>query len=62
LGDGLRWLAEIYDVMIVAFTALHSGECRASAFATGCNDYVQKRIDMEQLSGLLDRHLGKGRS
>jgi len=58
----IRGLAEICDVVIVAFTALHSGECRASALAAGCNDYVQKPLGMEELSGLLHRHIGNGRS
>jgi CheY-like chemotaxis protein len=57
----IRGVAGICDVVIVAFTALHSGECRASALAAGCNDYIQKPLDMKQLSGLLDRHLGDGR-
>jgi len=57
----IRRLAEIRDVVIVAFTALHDGECRASALAAGCNDYIQKPLGMEELSGLLDRHLRDGR-
>ena len=57
----IRGLVEICDVVIVAFTALHSGECRASALAAGCNDYVQKPLDIEELSGLLERHIGNAR-
>jgi CheY-like chemotaxis protein len=58
----IRGLGEICDVVIVAFTALHSGECRASALAAGCNDYVRKPLGMDELSGLLHRHIGNGRS
>lgn len=57
----IRGVAGICDVVIVAFTALHSGECRASALAAGCDDYIQKPLDFEQLSGLLERHLRNGR-
>lgn len=58
----IRGLAEIRDVVIVAFTALHSGECRASALAAGCDDYIQKPLGLDELSGLLQRHIGNGRS
>jgi CheY-like chemotaxis protein len=58
----IREIVELCDVVIVAFTALHSGECRERALAAGCNDYVQKPLGQEQLSGLLDRHLHNGRS
>src|SRR5215213_2518570 len=50
----IRGLGEICGVIIVAFTALHSGESRAGALAAGCDDYIQKPTGMEQLSGLLD--------
>ena len=58
----IRGLAEICDVVIVAFTALHSGECRERALAAGCNDFIQKPLGIEELSGLLTRHIGNGRS
>ena len=56
----IRGIAEICDVVIVAFTALHSGGNRQSALAAGCNDYVQKPVRLEQLSNLLNRHLQEG--
>lgn len=58
----IRGLAELCGVVIVAFTALHSGECRANALAAGCDDYVQKPLGMDELSGLLRRHIKNGRS
>jgi CheY-like chemotaxis protein len=57
----IRGLAEICGVIIVAFTALHSGESRGRARAAGCDDFIQKPAGMERLSGLLDRHLRNGR-
>jgi CheY-like chemotaxis protein len=58
----IREIVGLCDVVIVAFTALHSCECRERALAAGCNDYIQKPLGHEQLSGLLDRHLRNGRS
>ncbi|HKG13584.1 MAG TPA: response regulator [Pyrinomonadaceae bacterium] len=57
----IRGLAELCGVVIVAFTALHGSECRASALAAGCDDYVQKPLGMEGLSDLLERHLRDAR-
>jgi CheY-like chemotaxis protein len=56
----IRRMAEICGVVIIAFTALHSGESRASALAAGCDDYVQKPINLGRLSNLLQQHLHKG--
>ena len=46
-------------VVIVAFTALHSGESRRRALDAGCDDYVQKPLSVTQLSAILYRHLPK---
>ena len=53
----IREAAGISQIVIVAFTALHSGGNRQRALAAGCNDYVQKPVKLEQLSRLLNRHL-----
>jgi CheY-like chemotaxis protein len=53
----IRGMAERCGVVIIAFTALHSGGSRASALAAGCDDYLQKPIDLGQLSDLLNKHL-----
>src|SRR5215213_1798711 len=53
----IRETAGISDVVIVAFTSLHSGEGRRRALEAGCDDYVQKLISVTQLSDILDRHL-----
>lgn len=42
-------------MVIVAFTALHSGESQASAIAARHDDYVKKPIALGQLSNLLNR-------
>lgn len=47
-------------VVILAFTALGSGSTRARALAAGCDGYVRKNIDMNELSALLARHLSEG--
>ena len=48
------------DVVIIAFTALpSSGSCQL-AFAAGCDDYIQKPLDVDKLSRLLERHLMEG--
>jgi CheY-like chemotaxis protein len=56
----IRGMAEKCGVVIIAFTALHSAGSRASALAAGCDDYVQKPVDMGQLSDLLHQHLDRG--
>lgn len=56
----IRGMADICGVVIIAFTALHSGRSRAQALAAGCNDFAQKPIDTERLSDLLNWHLQMG--
>jgi CheY-like chemotaxis protein len=56
----IREMAEICGVVIIAFTALHSAQSRLSALAAGCDDYVQKPVDLSQLSNLLHQHLHEG--
>ena len=53
----IRRMGEVCGVVIIAFTALHSGGSRSRAMDAGCDDYVQKSISLEQLSNLLDQHL-----
>lgn len=43
------------DVPIVALTAHDTTEFRAAAHAVGCNEYVVKPLDIDQLSALLER-------
>jgi CheY-like chemotaxis protein len=56
----IRETAEICGVVIIAFTALESAQSRLSALAAGCDDFVQKPINMGQLSNLLHQHLHEG--
>jgi two-component system cell cycle response regulator DivK len=51
--DGLR------DVPIVAVSAHDTADFHADALAAGCNDYVTKPIDFDQLEALLQRLLPK---
>jgi CheY-like chemotaxis protein len=51
--DGLR------KVPIVAVSAHDSADFHAEALAAGCNEYVTKPIDFDQLVQLLDRLTGK---
>jgi two-component system, cell cycle response regulator DivK len=46
-------------VPIVAVSAHDSADFHAEALAAGCNEYVTKPIDFDQLVGLLDRLLKK---
>lgn len=50
----IRETAGISDVVIVAFTAIDSGEGRRRALEAGCDDYIQKPISVTQLSDILD--------
>jgi CheY-like chemotaxis protein len=50
----------ISHVVIVAFTALHSGEGMRRAIEAGCDDYVQKPISVIGLSDILTRYLPAG--
>jgi CheY-like chemotaxis protein len=56
----IREMADICGIVIIAFTALYSRHCRAQALAAGCNDFIQKPINIGQLSDLLNRHLQSG--
>jgi CheY-like chemotaxis protein len=51
--EGLR------DVPIVAVSAHDTADFHADALAAGCNDYVTKPIDFDQLEQLLNRLLPK---
>jgi two-component system cell cycle response regulator DivK len=46
-------------IPIVAVSAHDSPESREEALAAGCNEYVAKPIDFDQLNSLLDRFLLK---
>ena len=46
---------------IVAVSAHDSPETRTEALAAGCDEYVTKPIDFDQLDALLKRFLPKGR-
>lgn len=53
----MRETAEVCDAVIVACTALGSGQGRAQAIAAGCNDFIRKPVGLEQLSNLFNQHL-----
>ncbi len=55
----IRQYAELRDVPIVAVSAHDTADFHADALAAGCNDYVTKPIDFEQLENLLGRLLPK---
>jgi two-component system cell cycle response regulator DivK len=59
----IRQNAELRRVPIVAVSAHDTSDFHADALAAGCNDYVTKPIDFEQLEALLRRllpHDGEG--
>ena len=53
----IRAMTDICGIVIIAFTALHSVQSRAQAIAAGCDDFIQKPINVGQLSEILSRHL-----
>jgi two-component system cell cycle response regulator DivK len=58
---GIRQHPDLSDIPIVAVSAHDSADFHAEALAAGCNDYVAKPIDFDQLAKLLTRVLGEGR-
>lgn len=53
----IRQFEELRDVPIVAVSAHDTADFHADALAAGCNDYVTKPIDFDQLEALLRRLL-----
>lgn len=66
--DGLAATREIRKkkvlrkVPIVAVSAHDSPQTRAEALAAGCNEYVTKPIDFDNLNAVLQRYLAEGAS
>jgi CheY-like chemotaxis protein len=55
----IRQHEALRDVPIVAVSAHDTADFHADALAAGCNDYVTKPIDFDQLETLLGRLLPK---
>jgi CheY-like chemotaxis protein len=55
----IRQEASLRDVPIVAVSAHDTADFHADALAAGCNDYVTKPIDFDQLEALLGKLLPK---
>ena len=53
----IRQHPELQNVPIVAVSAHDTADFHADALAAGCNDYVTKPIDFDQLEGLLRKLL-----
>ena len=53
----IREMAKACDVVIVAYSALGSAGGRERAIAAGCNDFLGKPVSMNQLEGVISRHL-----
>lgn len=53
----IREVEALRDVPIVAVSAHDTSDFHADALAAGCNDYVTKPIDFDQLESLLARLL-----
>ncbi|MDT4967288.1 MAG: two-component system, cell cycle response regulator DivK [Acidobacteriota bacterium] len=58
----IRQHAELRHVPIVAVSAHDTADFHADALAAGCNDYVTKPIDFDQLEELLNRLLPRNTS
>jgi CheY-like chemotaxis protein len=57
----IRQHEALRNVPIVAVSAHDTADFHADALAAGCNDYVTKPIDFDQLEALLGRLLPKNR-
>ena len=57
----IRQHEDLREVPIVAVSAHDTADFHADALAAGCNDYVTKPIDFDQLEALLGRLLPKNR-
>jgi CheY-like chemotaxis protein len=55
----IRQYPDLKEVPIVAVSAHDTADFHADALAAGCNDYVTKPIDFDQLEALLRRLLPK---
>ena len=55
----IRQVKELTHIPIVAVSAHDTADFHADALAAGCNDYVTKPIDFDQLEALLNRLLPK---
>ena len=53
----IREQSFLRDVLIVAVTAHHGREYREKALAAGCDDFVNKPVDFNQLEALLSKFL-----
>src|SRR5215208_1972942 len=53
----IRQQAEMESVPIVAVTAYPMSYTHVKAFAKGCNEYMPKPIDMEELERVVTRYL-----
>jgi CheY-like chemotaxis protein len=53
----IREKSDLKDIPIVAVSAHDGTESREAALQAGCNEYVTKPIDFDQLSSLIDRFL-----
>jgi two-component system, cell cycle response regulator DivK len=49
----IREVEETCDVIIVAFSALGSGDNRARALEAGCDEFITKPMEMTRLSNLM---------
>jgi two-component system, cell cycle response regulator DivK len=53
----IRKNVELQNVPVVAVTAYPLSYSRVKAFSEGCNEYLAKPIDFDELSSLLTRYL-----
>jgi CheY-like chemotaxis protein len=58
----IRERRDLKHVPILAVSAHDGPESRAAALEAGCNDYVTKPIDFDQLKEVIDRFLPKHKS
>ena len=47
-----------FGIPIIAITAFDTYGMKEAAIEAGCNDYLQKPLDLDQLGNVLRQHLG----
>ena len=55
----IRQLDQLQDVPIVGMTAHGKDYSRSLAIASGCNDYLEKPLDLNELDQVLKRYLAE---
>jgi len=56
--ERIRQYRDRFGVPIIAITAFDTYGMKEAAIEAGCNEYLQKPLDLDQLNNVLRQHLG----